>query len=77
MKHIKIVDEAFQILKETSGIQDVEEIMNTFIKSEEQNYSLYNYVNILTQTSDNLDTEIKNLQEELAELEVSLLYSAL
>lgn len=70
MSQIKIVDEAFKVLKDTSGIQDIEEIMNTFIKSEEQNYSLYNYVNILTQTNDNLVSEIKNSQEELADLEV-------
>mgnify|MGYP001002951844 CR=1 FL=1 len=70
MSQIKIVDEAFKVLKDTSGIQDIEEIMNTFIKSEEQNYSLYNYVNILTQTNDNLVSEIKTSQEELADLEV-------
>lgn len=70
MSQIKIVDEAFKVLKDTSGIQDIEEIMNTFIKSEEQNYSLYNYVNILTQTNDNLVSEIKSSQEELADLEV-------
>eukprot|EP00331_Platyophrya_macrostoma_P031726 CAMPEP_0176458870 /NCGR_PEP_ID=MMETSP0127-20121128/32882_1 /TAXON_ID=938130 /ORGANISM="Platyophrya macrostoma, Strain WH" /LENGTH=324 /DNA_ID=CAMNT_0017849585 /DNA_START=403 /DNA_END=1377 /DNA_ORIENTATION=- len=66
MKHIKVVDEAFNI------IEDIEEIMSTFIKSEEQNYSLYNYVNILTQSNDNFDEQNKNLQQELEDLEKEL-----
>lgn len=74
MKHIKIVDEAFNIIRETSGIEDIEEIMSTFIKSEEQNYSLYNYVNILTQSNDNLDEQNKNLQQEFEDLEVNTLW---
>ena len=74
MKHIKIVDEAFNIIRETSGIEDIEEIMSTFIKSEEQNYSLYNYVNILTQSNDNLDEQNKNLQQEFEDLEVNALW---
>jgi hypothetical protein len=37
---------------EGSGITDIQEITNTFIKSEEQNYSLYKYVDILLQDID-------------------------
>jgi len=33
----------------------VEEIVTTFIKAEEQNYSLYNYVNLLGQETDALE----------------------
>jgi len=61
---MKIIDEAFNIIKETSGITDIEEIMNTFIKSEEQNYSLFNYVNVLTQDIDFLEENNKDLEEE-------------
>ncbi len=65
-----MIDEAFNIIKETSGITDIEEIMNTFIKSEEQNYSLFNYVNILTQDIDFLEENNKDLQEEKKFMEV-------
>lgn len=51
---MKVIDEAFTQIKESSGIIDIEEIMNTFIKSEEQNYSLYNYVDLLSSEIDNL-----------------------
>ena len=32
---MKIIDESFNKIKEASGIQDLDEISNTFIKSEE------------------------------------------
>ena len=48
-KILKIIDDAFTQIKQCSGITDIEEINNTFIKSEEQNYSLYTYVDILSQ----------------------------
>mgnify|MGYP006991982163 CR=1 FL=1 len=67
---MKIIDEAFKIIKETSGITDIEEIMNTFIKSEEQNYSLFNYVNVLTQDIDFLEENNKDLTSEIGLLEV-------
>ena len=70
MKNMKVIDEAFNIIKETSGISDIEEIMNTFIKSEEQNYSLFNYVNVLTQDIDFLEENNKDLQVETEILEV-------
>ena len=70
MKNMKVIDEAFNIIKETSGITDIEEIMNTFIKSEEQNYSLFNYVNVLTQDIDFLEENNKDLSFEIDFLEV-------
>lgn len=70
MKNMKVIDEAFNIIKETSGITDIEEIMNTFIKSEEQNYSLFNYVNVLTQDIDFLEENNKDLAIEIDLLEV-------
>lgn len=62
---MKIIDEAFNQIKEGSGITDIEEITNTFIKSQEQNFSLYAYVDILTQNIDNLDDENEKLKEEI------------
>ena len=51
-RNMKIIDNAFTQIKEQTGITDIEEIMNTFIKSEEQNYSLFNYVDLLTSEID-------------------------
>lgn len=69
-KNMAVIDEAFRVIQENSGINDIEEIMNTFIKSEEQNYSLFNYVNILTQELDFLEDNNKDLENEIEMLEV-------
>jgi chromosome segregation ATPase len=68
-KNMAVIDEAFRVIQESSGIQDIEEIMNTFIKSEEQNYSLFNYVNMLTQELDFLEENNKDLEQEMKMLE--------
>jgi coiled-coil domain-containing protein 63/114 len=39
--------DAFEQIREATGISSIEETVNAFIKAEEQNYSLYNYVNNL------------------------------
>lgn len=54
-KHMKNIEEAFNDIKAKSGIEDLNEITNTFIKSEEQNYSLYNYMDMLSQNIDSLE----------------------
>jgi len=71
-KNMAVIDEAFHVIQESSGITDIEEIMNTFIKSEEQNYSLFNYVNVLTQDLDFLEDNNKNLAQEIEILEHEL-----
>ncbi|CAD8107593.1 unnamed protein product [Paramecium primaurelia] len=64
-KNMKVIEDAFNQIKEASGIQDIEEIMNTFIKSEEQNYSLYNYVDILSQQIDQLQDQNQDLKKKI------------
>jgi len=73
-KNMAVIDEAFRVIQESSGITDIEEIMNTFIKSEEQNYSLFNYVNMLTQDLDFLEENNKDLENEIEMLQQELSY---
>ena len=56
-KNMKIIEDAFNQIKEVSGILDIEEIANTFIKSEEQNHSLYKYADNLSQQIDKLELD--------------------
>jgi hypothetical protein len=65
VKNASIIEQAFQQIKENSGIQDVDEIVTTFIKAEEQNYSLFNFVNLLTQEIDALEDNNKYLDDEI------------
>jgi len=55
MRNVKVIEDAFNQIKEATGITSNEEIVTTFVKAEEQNYSLYNYVNRLSQDIDYLD----------------------
>lgn len=47
IRNVKVIEDAFDQIKQATGISNIEEIVTTFIKAEEQNYSLYNYVNML------------------------------
>ena len=48
-RNMKVIDEAFTTIKEATGLTDILEIQNTFIKGEEQNYNLLTYVDVLNQ----------------------------
>ena len=39
--------------------------MTSFIKAEEQNYSLYNYVNLLGTETDQLDEQNKEIKDQI------------
>lgn len=44
-RNAQVIEEAFSVIEEGSGITNIDEIVTTFIKAEEQNYALWNYVN--------------------------------
>ena len=46
-RNMRIIDEGFNQIKEATGLTDIEEIQSNFIKSEEQNYALLTYLDIL------------------------------
>ena len=48
-RNMKVIDDAFNTIKEATGLTDIGEIQNTFIKGEEQNYNLLTYVDVLNQ----------------------------
>ena len=54
---------------EATGITSINEIVTTFIKAEEQNVALFNYVNQLSQESDNLEERNKYFDQEVANFE--------
>lgn len=44
IRNAKVMDEAFEVIREGSGIKNLDEIVTTFIKSRDRNQSLWNYV---------------------------------
>ena len=65
IKNVKIIEDAFEQITEQTGISSIDEIVTTFIKAEEQNYSLYNYVNILNSDIDTIDEQNKEIAIEI------------
>jgi hypothetical protein len=70
MRNSRIIEDAFEQIKEATGIQNIEEIVTTFIKAEEQNHSLYNYVNLLNQETDRLEERDRQFDESIDRFEV-------
>ena len=52
IRNVSAMKDAFDQIKEATGISSIEETVTSFIKAEEQNYSLYNYVNMLGTETD-------------------------
>eukprot|EP00744_Colponema_vietnamica_P005650 GILI01008256.1.p1 GENE.GILI01008256.1~~GILI01008256.1.p1 ORF type:complete len:552 (+),score=155.61 GILI01008256.1:120-1775(+) len=64
-QNIYTLEEAFAKIKEATGITDIDEIVTTFIKSEEQNYSLYNYVNDLNAEIDQMEEANRSIMRQM------------
>lgn len=55
-RNVEVIEHAFSQIEKATGISSVEEIVTTFIKAEEQNYSLFNYVNMLNNDIDTIES---------------------
>lgn len=64
-RNVEVIQHAFDQIEKATGISSVEEIVTTFIKAEEQNYSLYNYVNMLNSDIDMVEEQNKQIAEEI------------
>ena len=64
-RNVEVIEHAFSQIEKASGISSVEEIVTTFIKAEEQNYSLYNYVNMLNSEIGTVEEQNKQIGEEI------------
>ena len=61
-RNVQIIEDAFEQIKDATGISSTEEIVTTFIKAEEQNISLFNYVNVLNSEIDLIDEQNKQIE---------------
>lgn len=57
---IESYESAFHTIKEATGIEDIDQLVNKFIEVEDKNFALFNYVN-------ELNNEIEQLQEQINE----------
>jgi hypothetical protein len=63
-ERVQNFEEAFNKIKAATGITDIEELVRTFIKNEDHNFSLFNYVNEQNNEVEKLEEQIQLLREE-------------
>lgn len=63
-ERVQNFEEAFNKIKAATGISDVDTLVRTFIKNEEHNFSLFNYVNEQNNEIEKLEESIAQLQDE-------------
>ncbi|CBJ49101.1 outer dynein arm docking complex protein like [Ectocarpus siliculosus] len=64
LERIQNFEEAFARIRSATGIEDIEELVRTFVKNEDQNFSLFNYVNEQQNEVEKLEEQLHQLQEE-------------
>ncbi len=70
VKHINIIRDAFDQIKKATGISNIQEIVVTFIKSQEQTDALNSHLNSLDQEIDGLEEQKDELEKELRSKQV-------
>ena len=60
-EHIHSYEDALKRIQEGTGINDINDIVTRFLEAEEQNFSLFNYVN-------DINTEIERLEHSISEM---------
>lgn len=63
-ERVQNFEEAFNKIKSATGISDIEELVRTFIKNEDHNFSLFNYVNEQNNEIEKYEEQIQSLREE-------------
>ena len=65
-ERVQNFEEAFNRIKAATGISAIDELVRMFIKNEDQNFSLFNYVNEQTNEIEKLEEQVQLLQDEQA-----------
>ena len=69
LRNVRVIEDAFDQIKKATGISNIDEIVTTFIKAEEQNYSLFNYVNTLNTEYDQLEEANEDIKRSIQRIE--------
>ena len=68
-KQIKTMDEAFQAITRATGIESLEELVDTFVHADRRNYSVVKHITALERDVDELTAETRDLKERSKRLE--------
>ncbi|CEM33805.1 unnamed protein product [Vitrella brassicaformis CCMP3155] len=70
-ERVTAYEEAFAKIQAATGISDIDELVQTFINAEDQNFSLFNYANDLSADIEKLEAQISALRTEMADVSAS------
>ena len=62
---IKSYSEAFQKIQETTGITDIDELVTKFLDAEDQNFTLFTYVNDLNLEIEKVESQINDIKGDI------------
>lgn len=62
---IESYEETFAKIEAATGIHDINELVNTFIKAEENNFTLFKFVNDLSNDIEHTESQINEMKAEL------------
>ena len=65
MEKVQSYEEAFAKIQAATGIEDIDELVTTFINAEDQNFALFNYVNELNGECEKLEEQIADIKAEI------------
>jgi hypothetical protein len=64
IERVQNFEEAFGKIRSATGITDIEELVRTFIKNEDHNFSLFNYVNEQNNEIEKVQEQIEGLMQD-------------
>lgn len=65
LEKVQSYEEAFERIKEATGITEIDDLVSTFIEAEENNFSLFTYVNELNNDIEKLEGQISEIKAEI------------
>jgi coiled-coil domain-containing protein 63/114 len=68
LERVQNFEEAFARIRASTGITDVDELVRIYLKNEDHNFSLFNYVNEQNNEIEKCEEQIQALREEEAKL---------
>lgn len=66
LEKVNSYKQAFEKIKQATGVEDIDELVDNFLNSEDENFTLFSYVNELNMEIENLDDRIREVKAETA-----------
>ena len=61
---VQMYTQAFEKIQQATGIEEIDQLVHTFISAEDQNYTLFNYVNEVNSEIEKLEDQITAIKSE-------------